>query len=52
MPVIVPTAHFVAFSILENNLIGYAEDSTLMAVVPLWVLSLLGCSSTLLESQH
>ena len=22
------------FSILENNLIGYADDSTLMAVVP------------------
>ena len=25
---------FLAFSILENKLIGYADDSTLMAVVP------------------
>ena len=27
-------AHLGAFSILENTLIGYADDSTLMAVVP------------------
>ena len=33
-PVIVPPIHFVVFFILENNLIGYADDSTLMAVVP------------------
>ena len=33
-PVIVPSAHFGFFSILENKLIGYADDSTLMAVVP------------------
>ena len=33
-PVIVPFVHFVAFFILENKLIGYADDSTLMAVVP------------------
>ena len=33
-PVIVPSVHFGAFSILENKLIGYADDSTLMAVVP------------------
>ena len=26
--------HFAFFSILENKLIGYADDSTLMAVVP------------------
>ena len=26
--------HLRAFSILENKLIGYANDSTLMAVVP------------------
>ena len=32
--VIVPPVHFGAFSILENKLIGYADDSTLMAVVP------------------
>ena len=31
---IVPPVHFRAFSILENKLIGYANDSTLMAVVP------------------
>ena len=34
-PVIIPNVHFGAFSILENNLLGYADDSTLMAVVPL-----------------
>ena len=32
-PVIVPPVHFRSFSILENKLIGYADDSTLMAVV-------------------
>ena len=31
-PVSLPSVHFVAFSILENKLIGYADDSTLMAV--------------------
>ena len=33
-PVIAPPVHFRAFRILENKLIGYADDSTLMAVVP------------------
>ena len=33
-PFIVPPVHFGAFYILENKLIGYADDSTLMAVVP------------------
>ena len=33
-PVIVPPVHFGDFTILENKLIGYADDSTLMAVVP------------------
>ena len=33
MPVIVPSVHFRAISILENKLIGYADDSTLMAGV-------------------
>ena len=33
-PIIVPPVHFGAFSILENKLIGYAYDSTMMAVVP------------------
>ena len=33
-PVIVPPVHVELFSILENKLIGYADDSTLMAVVP------------------
>ena len=33
-PVIVPPVHFGAFSFLENKLIGYADDSILMAVVP------------------
>ena len=32
-PVIVPPLHVGAFSILEIKLIGYADDSTLMAVV-------------------
>ena len=32
-PVIVPPVYFVAFPIWENKLIGYADDSTLMAVV-------------------
>ena len=32
--VIVPTVHFRVFSIVENKLIRYADDSTLMAVVP------------------
>ena len=31
-PIIVPSVHFRAFSILENKLIGYADNSTLMAV--------------------
>ena len=34
LPVIVHSVHFGAFSILENKLICYADDSTLMAVVP------------------
>ena len=34
MPVIVPPVHFGAFFILENKLVGYADDSTLVAVVP------------------
>ena len=34
MPVIVPPVHVRAFSILENKQIGYADDSTLIAVVP------------------
>ena len=34
-PVIVPSVDFAElFSILENKLIGYADDSTLMGVVP------------------
>ena len=35
-PIIVPSVYFTSelFSILENKLIGYADDSTLMAVVP------------------
>ena len=33
-PVIVRSVHFAAFSILENELIGYANDFTLMAVEP------------------
>ena len=33
-PIIVPPIHLGAFSILENKLIGYADDSTLIAVVP------------------
>ena len=33
-PVIVPPVHFGDFSILEIKLIGYADDSTLMAIVP------------------
>ena len=33
-PVIVPPIHLGAFSILQNKLIGYADDSTLIAVVP------------------
>ena len=32
--IIVPPAHLAAFSILENKLNGYADDSTLIAVVP------------------
>ena len=32
-PVIVPPVHVRVFSILENKLIGYADDSTLMAVL-------------------
>ena len=31
--VIVPPAHFRAFSILENKLIGYADDSTVLSTV-------------------
>ena len=35
MPAFVPPGHFrVFFFILENKLIDYADDSTLMAVVP------------------
>ena len=36
-PVVVPSVHLGTFfysGILENKLIGYADDSTLMAVVP------------------
>ena len=33
-PVIVSPVHFVAFSVLENKLISYADDSTLIAVMP------------------
>ena len=33
-PVIVLPVHLKVFSILENKLIGYADDSFLMAVVP------------------
>ena len=32
--VIVPPVHLISFTILENKLIGYADDSTLIAVVP------------------
>ena len=32
--VIDPSIHIGAFSIMENKLIGYADDSTLMADVP------------------
>ena len=32
-PVIVPPVHFGTVSILKNKLIGYTDDSTLMAVV-------------------
>ena len=31
-PVIVPPDYFGAFTILENKLIGYTDDSTLRAV--------------------
>ena len=31
---VVTSVHIKLFSILENNLIGYADDSTLIAVVP------------------
>ena len=34
MPVIVLLVHLVAFSILENKLVGYADDSILMDIVP------------------
>ena len=33
-PVTVPPVHLGASSILENKLIGYADHSTLVAVVP------------------
>ena len=33
-PVVVPSVHLGTFFILENKLIGYADNSTLMAVVP------------------
>ena len=33
-PVIVSPVHFGAFSILKKKLIGYADDSTLMAFMP------------------
>ena len=33
-PIVVPSVHLGTFFILENKLIGYADDSTLMAVVP------------------
>ena len=32
--IIVPPMHLGDFSILENELIGYADDSILIAVVP------------------
>ena len=31
-PFIIPSVHFGGFSILENELIGYSDDRTLMAV--------------------
>ena len=34
MPVIVPSIHLGAFFHSENKLISYADDSTLIAVVP------------------
>ena len=34
LPVVVSSVHSELFSILENKLIGYADDSTLMAGVP------------------
>ena len=47
--VIVPPVHFgVFFCILENKLIGYADDSTLMAVVP----SSTGVRGTVAESLY
>ena len=33
-PVVVPSVHLGTFSILENKLIGHADNSTLIAVVP------------------
>ena len=32
--IIVPPVHFGVFSVLENKLIGYADDTTLLSVVP------------------
>ena len=32
-PIIIPPVHFGSFLDLENKLIGYAGDTTLMAVV-------------------
>ena len=34
-PLVVPSVHLGTFSIPENNLIGYSDDSTLVAVMPL-----------------
>ena len=34
MPLIVPTVHLELSSILENKLIGYADEAVLIAVVP------------------
>ena len=39
-PIIVPPIHLGAFSIFENKLIDYADDSTLVAVVPSQALEL------------
>ena len=33
VPVVIASVHLGIFSILENKLIGYADDSTLMAVM-------------------
>ena len=33
-PIMVPPVHLIAFCHLENKKIGYADDSTLIAIVP------------------